>query len=630
MQAIIANEKYRQEKVKLHNPYLYFSESKNTLKLDDELDKFVDYLQTKYRCFPKDFNIYATVTTVCSQEYKVLSSWQKRKFKTLYPITAIIKKILDDFHIYYQEFDISIRDTYSFTKFLTRHIIDNIDYYLDKGIIHAAVSQNDTDLVKKLIESGAKFQQHQISKPNYNSWANISDGLRLILETDDYKLDYIPHQIPGSYLNQVSKAYKGEALKWSLKGTYTFDKKLKKKILRQINIEGAFMDYWYARNIALPRFKHLLGKQIFIQKEIISYETVTKSHRKSSWERAFKRALENNNVSYDIDVIVKVMWKNRNKYLHIEEESICNQAPLSEKGHLKVWIKSSQNKVLQELATFGIISSSKNIESSSGYVHQYQKEKISLPSNHLIIHGMTGCNEVNSAASRLESMTKQSGILSQKQRRDRNIHIKTMSPLGDMASGLDWAVPATITTHPVYGNYIFFVLNPKLLTRKYMFFAPKDFGGGKNRLHEYNNYASKLGTRDIRTPLTSKQKREHIKNIPNLKDNEVWFDHSVDWEDITHIIVDKRIYDKSLNIINNNLKTQHIKVVKWVCPPIIQTNVTPRGSNLRTKIFEISNPDMVKTNNTVNIKPKRTLFNLKNQYLKVKDKIDNHLDKLEM
>lgn len=239
------------------------------------------------------------------------------------------------------------------------------------------------------------------------------------------------------------------------------------------------------------------------------------------------------------------------------EEQICYEksqkhlsAPFSEKGCFVIHAKTLQG-ISQALKHFGMEShEGRNWVHDYGVLDYYVENpdiKPQIPAGSVIIHGMTGANGSNSIE-RLNSIIEHGGLLSYTERRRRGIQLESMSPLGDLASGIDWAVPCKIGDEIAYGENIFFVMRPSVLLRKHMFFAPKDFGGGASRWNHYKKYANSLGQENIWDAPSHEARQKHFELIgrPN---NETWFKGSISTEEIAAIVVGKHLFDKVSKIV---------------------------------------------------------------------------------
>lgn len=266
---------------------------------------------------------------------------------------------------------------------------------------------------------------------------------------------------------------------------------------------------------------------------------------------------------------------------------ISNRAPFSERGKLLVKIKPKGNveSVFQELQSMDLCAFSTSAEFGphnpvhADYKIPNQKPpKLQMPFGHVVMHGLTGIRNPQDALQRFDQILEYGGLLSYSERRRHGIKRHTMSPLGDLASGIDWGVPCTISRYPSYGGGILFVLKPSVLERKHIFFADRDYGGGKNRFVNYNQYAKTLGQKNFWNSPSHKMRQRHINKIAMAKQtdpnqplfNEVWFRWRIAWDEIDYVVVSSednlynQVHEKLVKAKQKGLVPHSVKIKMFV------------------------------------------------------------------
>lgn len=165
------------------------------------------------------------------------------------------------------------------------------------------------------------------------------------------------------------------------------------------------------------------------------------------------------------------------------------------------------------------------------------KYALQLQDGHMVMHGMTGVRNNAQVLERLESMHESGGLKSISERRRMQVGVHTMSPLGDIASGVDQGVPCKIGDQPSYGKFVFFGMRPEALHRRDLWFSDRDFGGGKCRYNFYQEYAEKIGQKRIYHPATHGSRSRHLEESTDFSHNEVWFKFEIPWDEIDTIFI---------------------------------------------------------------------------------------------
>lgn len=237
--------------------------------------------------------------------------------------------------------------------------------------------------------------------------------------------------------------------------------------------------------------------------------------------------------------------------LNIEKEyfDLKAQAPVSERGFFKIVLETDylqhMDKLWVDLNSFGIgVQFSNKQTFGRKHAHLPAKKPLKIPEGNLVIHGLTGISSWGEALNKFDQILKSGELMSSAQRRHQGSISHTMSPIGDLASGIDWGVPFTISPIPSYGKWIYFVLKRETLLRKDLFFSDRDFGGGKNRLPLYNQYAQSLGQESIFDAPDFGARQKHMYHLPAIHQagelNEVWFSHSVRMDEVAALVVTRQ------------------------------------------------------------------------------------------
>lgn len=163
------------------------------------------------------------------------------------------------------------------------------------------------------------------------------------------------------------------------------------------------------------------------------------------------------------------------------------------------------------------------------------RDALRLPAGHMVIHGLTGIGG-SGAPARLRTIIETGGLKSIAERRRMNIHVQSMSPLGDIASGTDTGVPTKFGESVTYGGTIYFAMHPDILGRRDLWFSDRDFGGGHNRFDQYEAYAKKIGQKHIYLPCPTSGRQQHLDDGLGSS-NEVYFRHEISWNDVDTLFV---------------------------------------------------------------------------------------------
>lgn len=217
--------------------------------------------------------------------------------------------------------------------------------------------------------------------------------------------------------------------------------------------------------------------------------------------------------------------------------------PHSEKGYFEIKGCDPQ-QALDIMNELGFFETLEKEEANTAFRrvianHYTQREKF-IPAGNMVLHGMTGIKKYHNVnleiCSRLKSMAECGGILSSFERRRIGLKFHSMSPLGDIAAGIDKYVPCKIGDSPHYGSGAFFGMKPSILNRKDIFFAPYDFGAEVADRHQcFQDYAKSIGQEHMYSPITCEAVQQHMKEGIKATDNEVYFKYQISWNEIDTI-----------------------------------------------------------------------------------------------
>lgn len=398
-------------------------------------------------------------------------------------------------------------------------------------------------LVKRLLQAGARPAEHRIEVPEYESWAKIEPGTRFELDLGEgMRLFYVPH-------HSVSTTYQ-------TKYVHRLKLRLSDDQLRQLETELSDKPKALAGLRQLARGRRHLQVQRTCTTPDPPKPNGTEQER-SLYRQLLKQMQELAGDSEEVrcalaEPAVRAALKHEVKR-QVKRTYKQQQAPFSERGTLRVDGATPRRAVekLQELGIIGGVCEQVPYELIYRGRRRYGrviplhrdfaslKEVVQLPEPHYgVIHGMTGVRTDEQVLDRLERIVQSGGLKSTAERRRLGIGVMSMSPRGDIASGVDWGVPCKIDDNPLYGNRVWFVFKPEVLTRRDLWFSDMDFGEGHNRFREYNDYAAYIGQGKFYHPPSPSARDFHLQTGLR-EDNEVWFKDELTLEEVDSIIVDK-------------------------------------------------------------------------------------------
>lgn len=137
---------------------------------------------------------------------------------------------------------------------------------------------------------------------------------------------------------------------------------------------------------------------------------------------------------------------------------------------------------------------------------------LSLPRGHLPLHGLTSADRGSGALARVfDQVVRSGGLKSIAARREAQISVHSLSPLGDIASGIDHGVPTKIGACPSYGRHLYIAFVPWVLERRDLWFSDRDFGGGHDRNGQYEEYARAIGQDGIDAEASHEARQRHLR-----------------------------------------------------------------------------------------------------------------------
>jgi hypothetical protein len=163
---------------------------------------------------------------------------------------------------------------------------------------------------------------------------------------------------------------------------------------------------------------------------------------------------------------------------------------------------------------------------------------LAYPEDKMVVHGLTGVNSPQAVTDRVARMVELGGLLSIAERRRSSCKVVTLSPQGDMASGIDHGVPCHIGLVPAYGDeWVTVVMKNEVLERRDIWFAPRDFGPCENRKQLYEGYAKSLEVEGIHSSPKRAARQRHFHTGTERFDNEVYLNGQINWHEIDSLIV---------------------------------------------------------------------------------------------
>lgn len=339
-------------------------------------------------------------------------------------------------------------------------------------------------------------------------------------------------------------------------------------------IVGPWIEYQPGFYLSQTEFKKQFQLKGFVKREF--YPLKLKAANKKQLEEWSK--IHKDHPLSQLSEIYPIWDLFKDDTVKVKSKDILS--PISERGRLKVEGKEPQ-RILSELEKLGVVtefykevpynllSGTRNRVKVLHDDYLLGCEAPKLPPGHMILHGMTSTksdvleSEQTKITNRLVKIIESGGLLSTRARRHEKIEVESLSPLGDIASGIDHGVPATLGKVPFYGSGIFFALKPHLLCTKEIWFSETDYGPGQDRSVLYDNYAQSLG---LKNKFHTPDNAARVKHLERLQrgeleaDNEIYFADEVCFADMDSIFVKEDYKDVLLPIIE---KAKKNGLVPW-------------------------------------------------------------------
>lgn len=469
-------------------------------------------------------------------------------------------------------------------------------------------TENSEQIGKQLLAQGAVFKKYDMAVPRYNSWASVVPGTVLQLKRPEFLLQWVlpkPLMVQEKPIIDSDVDYKFAQDCQSI--CFLADEDLWEEIYTEV------VDILDDRSLDLGPLLHEALKQSSkkvangdVRFLILAENTVKSGFLAGYRTKQCQRANREKNINSVADdfyqqtigirnfgyldkarirafakAYVKLLFqKARLKYSSYNFWKFDSIAPFSERGKISVQLAPGVDikDVLLQLDELGF-SPWKKFSQTIGPLNDIHSDyrqnrslQLNLPPDHCVLHGMTGVYSVEDAKKRFEQIVGVGGLLSYSERRRYNIFKHSMSPLGDLASGIDWGVPCTISKRPNYGKLIVFVMKPNILKREHVFFSDRDYGGGKDRHLYYNHYAKSLGQENFYSPPNHRSRQLHINKLfsshgisqVNGGDgpsqlNEAWFRWMIRWDEIAAVLVSSQgDLDVSVRAMVKQAQTKNI------------------------------------------------------------------------
>lgn len=235
------------------------------------------------------------------------------------------------------------------------------------------------------------------------------------------------------------------------------------------------------------------------------------------------------------------------------EEKICSgyekqPGPRSEMGRIIFSVHPQKIFELLDSNQWGKLKTtiSTNLPHIGRYHNLIQDKELTMPFGHKIFHGITGAKNPYVGMERLRTIFESGALKSISERRWHGISIHSLSPLGDIASGVDKGVPCKIGITPSFGDGIYVSISPYSLYREELWFSDQDFGPGQSRYQRYLDYAKSLGSSHYEDIHSIEVRQKHLNNCSQYNYNEVWFKHSVPIQDFEAIYYNDMFQEKEM------------------------------------------------------------------------------------
>jgi hypothetical protein len=123
-------------------------------------------------------------------------------------------------------------------------------------------------------------------------------------------------------------------------------------------------------------------------------------------------------------------------------------------------------------------------------------------------------------------------------------------------------------------------MRPEVLLRRDLFFAPCDYGGGKDRYPAFTKYAEEIGQRRIYLPASHNARKIHLAGGIAKSDNEVYLRHEITWEEIDTVWVKESLYAKVKK------RWDHWQAIGWIQASVRLESYSGEGTDLIPQVEE--------------------------------------------
>jgi hypothetical protein len=339
---------------------------------------------------------------------------------------------------------------------------------------------------------------------------------------------------------------------------YLREGELRKASKSEIEADGSFQQLPDGAYLAGHQYRHWEKMQKAISKDFnrpalrLEWREQDDETGANYRQQALEGALEGSKISESAqDLLLRYPppLTQASSHQTLERESVPHDGPRSERGQFMVEGLSPEESVqaLKKLgACEGICP-----EVPYGWAYpngdlrgrvtikrpEYEAglRELKIPEGKMLIHGMTGARSGEDSLERLDKIVSYGGLQSIADRRRSGLQVASLSPIGDIASGIDHGVGCSVSNNPAYGSQIFFGLKPETLHRRDVWFSDVDFGGGEDRYGRYNSYAKKIGQENIHASPGHKSRQKHLNGGTEGETNETYLRGGVRLDEVDSI-----------------------------------------------------------------------------------------------
>lgn len=334
-------------------------------------------------------------------------------------------------------------------------------------------------------------------------------------------------------------------------GKWMWDKKFEQYQSQTEAIEGMKKEWkwdWESTDAAYPPRYHAKPESETEKQEMAAFEKletrVRQTGKSNKWPFGVVRLLTHDDGNLKSEV------KHQHSS-HTRREHIEHTAPMSERGVLTV-TGLQPDRAMDKLSALGVSGGAQaKIPYKMIYRDGHRRGRVTpglgqyadggtamkTPKGRMVLHGMTGVSNGQQALERFETLVQSGGLKSIAERRRAGVSARSLSPRGDIASGIDGGVPCTLSDKPSFGNFVVFGMKREVLARRDVWFSDQDFGGGHNRYDAYNTYADSIGQGKMHRPPDDHARQYHYDHGLYENENEVYFRHEIPWREVDCLFV---------------------------------------------------------------------------------------------